>query len=185
MVVSMRGKKVKKSRYRENIFPSNEWKENHKLPERLAVDKPGAYAIVIQLKRCCDLSVGRLGIHPFAPGYYIYLGSALGPGGVRARVRRHLRPTTTKPAHWHVDHILTVGEVVEVWWKFGMERVECLWAARLGNIGSIHIPGFGASDCRCPGHLVRFQDRHSVSKGYLRLGSGYDIAKVRALTPFE
>jgi Uri superfamily endonuclease len=162
--------KVKKSLNKEDIFPASERNENSKLAELLATDAPGAYAIVILLKRRCDLPVGRLGIHSFAPGYSIYLGSALGPGGVRARVQRHLRCTTMKPAHWQVDRLLAVGEIVEVWWRYGKERMECLWSARLSKIGSIQVPGFGASDCRCPGHLVRFEDRNRVSIAYKHLG---------------
>jgi len=37
------------------------------------------------------------------PGYYIYIGSAFGPGGVRARMLRHLR--ADKPKHWHIDYL--------------------------------------------------------------------------------
>jgi len=131
----------------------------------------GSYALVIQFKKPCQLTIGRLGQQQFSPGFYIYTGSALGSGGIRARVQRHLRYTKAKPAHWHVDRLLVVGNIIEVWWKPGTQPMECPWAARLAAIGSIHIPGFGASDCRCPGHLMRFEDRHEISAGFRFLGS--------------
>jgi len=85
-----------------------------------------------------------------------------------------------------VDRLLAVGEMVEAWWKFGMERVECLWSARLSKIGSVYVPGFGASDCRCPGHLVRFEDRNGVSSAYQLLGVDlhrHEMVQARPLAP--
>ena len=131
----------------------------------------GSYALVIQLKNSYQVAIGRLGQQQFSTGLYIYTGSALGSGGIQARVRRHLRYTKAKPPHWHVDRLLDVGNIIEVWWKPGRQPMECLWAARLATIGSIHIPGFGASDCRCAGHLVRFEDRHEITAGFRFLGS--------------
>ena len=126
----------------------------------------GSYALVFRMKHTYNLSIGRLGHHHFLPGYYIYLGSALGPGGITARIRRHLRYSYKKAPHWHVDRLLGVSRISEIWWKAGTESVECLWAVRLAKIGSIHIAGFGASDCRCAGHLVHFNYLNEVSNGY-------------------
>ena len=52
---------------------------------------PGAYAIVLNLPYQVSLRVGRLGEAVFPAGSYIYCGSALGPGGLRSRLGRHLR----------------------------------------------------------------------------------------------
>ena len=131
----------------------------------------GAYALVIHLKQPGQLTIGHLGQQQFSSGFYIYAGSALGSGGIQARVQRHLRYTRAKAPHWHVDRLLAVGKIIEVWWKPGTQSLECTWAARLTTIGSIHIPGFGASDCRCPGHLVRFKNRDEISAGFRLLRS--------------
>ena len=52
---------------------------------------PGSYVLVLQSKNETASSIGRLGILKIMPGYYLYVGSALGPGGVKARVRHHGR----------------------------------------------------------------------------------------------
>ena len=100
------------------------------------------------------LTVGRLGAFEFSPGSYVYVGSALGPGGLRARVARHLR--AEKRPHWHVDALTAIAPVSEVWWAISPDRMECEWARALANLPgvTIPIPRFGASDCRCPGHLL-------------------------------
>ena len=112
----------------------------------------GSYALVLQLDRPAEIAVGRLGVCEFAAGHYVYCGSAL--GGLHARIARHLR--AEKRLHWHVDHLLTVARVVDVWVCESPERLECRLAAHLASRpGASHpVPGFGSSDCRCPSHLV-------------------------------
>ena len=48
---------------------------------------PGTYALMLQADRRQTVQVGRLGQLAVEPGCYVYVGSALGPGGVRARGR--------------------------------------------------------------------------------------------------
>lgn len=115
---------------------------------------PGSYLLRFDLPRPLVLAVGRLGEIRLAPGTLYYAGSALGPGGVAARVRCHLagggRP------HWHVDRLRAVLPVREVWYCHAPERLEHAWAAGLLAGGSVAAVRFGASDCRCPTHLVHF-----------------------------
>jgi Uri superfamily endonuclease len=49
---------------------------------------------------------------------------------------------------------------VAVWLAEGDRRRECAWAAGLARMdgASLPVPGFGASDCRCPAHLIHFPD---------------------------
>ena len=47
---------------------------------------PGTYALVLRVSAPTTLAVGQLGDITFSPGYYVYIGSAHGPGGVKARV---------------------------------------------------------------------------------------------------
>jgi len=123
--------------------------------------KKGAYALVLRCTRPCRVPIGRLGVRSFAPGYYIYSGSALGPGGLRARIGRHLRHKATR--HWHIDALTThpLFEWVAIVWHCTDVREECLGvhAALLLPGATVPVPGFGNSDrratgCRCPAHLV-------------------------------
>ncbi|MFQ5628965.1 MAG: DUF123 domain-containing protein [bacterium] len=101
--------------------------------------------------RC--IQIGRLGEIHTQKGYYIYIGSAFGPGGVRARVNRHLRITDFR--HWHIDYLRPFVQILEVWYSHDQVRREHQWAEIFGLTPGLDIPlnGFGASDCRCPAHL--------------------------------
>ena len=58
----------------------------------------GTYALLLHLDSQRRIAVGRLKEFDFPAGHYVYVGSALGPGGLGARIGRHLRPCTK--AHW-------------------------------------------------------------------------------------
>jgi len=118
--------------------------------------EPGTYVLLLYLFGPFRIPVGRLGTFEVRAGFYLYVGSARGPGGLAARVARHLRHP--KPLRWHVDFLRAYARPVGVWWAEEVERRECVWARVLARLpgASIPIPGFGASDCRCPAHLVHF-----------------------------
>ena len=119
-------------------------------------DRAGTYALILNLERDGDLAVGRLGRFALPAGFYVYVGSARGSGGLASRIARHIRHP--KQLHWHVDYLRANASPVAVWLSEGEQRRECAWAAALAHIegGSIPVPRFGASDCRCPSHLIRF-----------------------------
>ncbi len=121
--------------------------------------RTGAYALVLYLPRAQRLAVGRLGTFRFPQGTYVYLGQAGGPGGLQARLRRHvLGPRTQR---WHVDFLRAYAQPVAWGWRteFGGPDLplECQWSQALAGLPGVFIPapGFGASDCRsgCPAHL--------------------------------
>jgi Uri superfamily endonuclease len=118
----------------------------------------GVYALVWRLVSPLRLEVGRLGRVDLPPGWALYVGSAHGPGGLAARVGRHLR--AEKRTHWHVDALTGRAPVCAVWAVESARRLECAWAgAIMGLAGvSIPVPGFGSSDCRCPTHLFHLPD---------------------------
>jgi len=125
--------------------------------------EPGSYLLILRLAQATTLRVGRLGVFDFPAGYYAYCGSARGPGGLAARVGRHLRGE--KRRRWHIDYLLDVAEVVDVWGETGVERQECAWARRLLDAGGkVIAPGFGSSDCRCPAHLVYLGEAFSLQR---------------------
>jgi Uri superfamily endonuclease len=116
--------------------------------------RSGTYALLLRLERDCALTVGRLGRFRFPAGMYVYVGSARGPGGLSARVARHLR--SPKPLRWHIDYLRPYARPVSAWFAEGDRRQECAWATVLTRLPGavVPAPGFGASDCRCPAHLI-------------------------------
>ncbi|MHC4769190.1 MAG: GIY-YIG nuclease family protein [Planctomycetota bacterium] len=140
------------------------------LPQRRIAGLPGTYALLLHCRRLARLRVGRLGVLRTLPGFYVYVGSALGPGGVGARVRRHER-ASARP-HWHIDYLRLGADLVEVWYAHETRRREHQWASIVSALqgGSVPLPGFGASDCGCASHLFHFDERPSVRvfRGSLR-----------------
>lgn len=126
-------------------------------------DEPGTYALLLRAHRSSIVTVGKLGEFAFPTGWYAYAGSARGPGGLAARVSRHA--AVSKACHWHVDYLRKEVELVEIWYATGLARRECSWADALSALcgGSIPVSRFGASDCRCPAHLIYFTRRPSLS----------------------
>lgn len=123
---------------------------------------PGSYALVLAVPEPLRLEVGRLGWLTLVPGLYVYFGSAMGPGGLQARIRRHLRPD--KVPHWHIDHLTRWVQPFVVHWRaatcgLGPVRLECGWCQRVAQCAGVEAPirHFGSTDCRagCPAHLLR------------------------------
>jgi len=74
----------------------------------------GTYALVVALDRSQHITIGRRGGFHFPAGFYIYIGSALGPGGLSARIGRHL--LAEKRLHWHIDlkNFLSLAETLKL-----------------------------------------------------------------------
>lgn len=125
--------------------------------------KKGTYGLLLHLPESQQITVGRLGDFAFTAGYYLYLGSALGSGGLAARLKRHLR--AEKDPFWHIDYLRQVGVVTAVCWLQSPERYEHEWAAAAQQLpgATIPAPRFGASDCRCPAHLFQFDQPPDLS----------------------
>jgi Uri superfamily endonuclease len=117
---------------------------------------PGTYALFLRLARPARIRIGRLGTFLFPAGRYTYVGSALGPGGLRARLDRHFRHQ--KKLHWHIDYLLECARIASVRVDASGERLECAWARHYLARPDARdvVPGFGASDCRCATHLIYF-----------------------------
>ena len=113
----------------------------------------GTYALLWRCERRVRLPVGRLGTVRLTAGHHVYVGSAFGPGGVRARVARHLR--TDKPLHWHLDYLRASLAPVALCWTHAPERLEHVWAHALATAPGVEaVPGLGSSDCDCPSHFI-------------------------------
>ena len=113
----------------------------------------GSYLLWYYLPRATLLNVGRLGRQSFVRGWYGYCGSAMGPGGLRARLRHHLSPPSRH--HWHIDYFKSSACLREIWLCEGDNREHDL-SFKLTELGAqVPVAGFGSSDCRCISHLVR------------------------------
>ena len=126
------------------------------LPHPTAAELPaesGAYVLVIALDQPLELDIASLGKHRLAPGRYAYCGNARGPGGLKARIGRHLR--RDKAVRWHVDRLTAAGRVVGLHAEAGGNECD-LFAQLTAVLGAwVPVPGFGSSDCRrCPAHLA-------------------------------
>ncbi|HJJ31147.1 MAG TPA: GIY-YIG nuclease family protein [Methanocorpusculum sp.] len=113
--------------------------------------KKGIYCLLVKNSKEQSICVGALGTITFPAGYYIYVGSALGSGGL-SRVSRHIRffrEHYRKPK-WHIDY-LTMNAVLEkTFCAETEERLECVLSAA---VGGDCVPRFGCSDCDCASHL--------------------------------
>ena len=132
-------------------------RERFDLPEQ-----PGTYALLIKLSRRLRLPNARLQRPTLAPGIYVYCGSARGPGGLAARIGRHLR--RDKAIRWHVDHLTMTGRVLDVLClpqdpgvSAQPSESECDIAQGYLLLPGVSMPvaGLGSSDCRkCRSHLL-------------------------------
>lgn len=121
--------------------------------------KGGTYLLALSLPERAEITIGRLGCFAFQSGWYAYTGSALGPGGLEARLARHSRKN--KRTHWHIDYLLECATLKHAWQVECMERLECAWATAICQLPGVQMPitGFGSSDCRCPTHLFYWPGR--------------------------
>ena len=116
----------------------------------------GIYLLIMRLDAdLAGLAIGRLGRCDFAAGYYLYVGSAFGMGGIAARLAHHEHPAKARP-HWHVDYLRPHVALIESWGVATNAHLESCWARRLAAAPEIGIPapGFGASDSDFTSHLL-------------------------------
>jgi Uri superfamily endonuclease len=112
----------------------------------------GIYCLVFR-NPSCTVRVGALGEIPFRKGWHIYVGSALGSGGL-ARLERHVALSRNRDRRpkWHVDWLSTSPSFSLRYTHHAVteERLECRLAEAFGGE---YVAGFGCSDCGCPSHL--------------------------------
>ena len=126
----------------------------------------------MRLPRRRRLEIGRCGTFDFAPGWYLYVGSAFGPGGVKRRTDRHLRRLNfsdvagkSKKPHWHTDHFREAATIEEIWFCHDIPEREHEWSITVHSRlrGEVPVPGFGSQDCEgpspCPSHFFQFARR--------------------------
>ena len=124
---------------------------------------PGSYALLLACSSVHRRRIGRLGRLATRPGCYVYVGSALGSGGVAARVGRHLAAPVRR--HWHVDYLRPATCLTECWLAYDSKRREHEWADVFADMPGASVPlrGFGCSDCACGSHLFFFASPPSIA----------------------
>ena len=117
----------------------------------------GIYCLVFR-NPVCIVKIGALGPLAFRAGWHIYVGSALGSGGLK-RLDRHvaLSAARDKTPKWHVDYLLSDPHFALTFVVSAPtgDRLECSLA---NTLGGPEIAGFGCSDCTCTTHLF-FRER--------------------------
>lgn len=111
----------------------------------------GTYILTLEVLESVTVRVGAIGDRLFVPGRYLYVGSALGPGGLKARLGRHF--SREKKCRWHIDYLVANAEIRGAYYRDDGVRLECAWARWLGRHAEAPVAGLGASDCSCSSHL--------------------------------
>jgi Uri superfamily endonuclease len=109
------------------------------------LSEKGVYCLVFE-NQACRLEIGIKGELSFPAGFHIYVGSALGPGGLK-RVTRHINLSRNKDKKpkWHVDYINLDPSfrLVSAICAITPAGLECSLASRIGGDS---VPGFGCTD---------------------------------------
>ncbi|MBP1909716.1 GIY-YIG nuclease family protein [Methanolobus bombayensis] len=128
------------------------------------ISKKGVYFLIFRNGNC-TLDAGRLKKIEFSKGYHVYVGSALGSGGLK-RLKRHvlLSLEKNKKPRWHVDYLSVSQEfqLISVVYAITDRAVECELAGKLQSGLKNLIPGFGSSDCGCSSHLF-YSRKHPLA----------------------
>ena len=133
----------------------------------------GTYILVLFLNKKQCVTIGKLGQFDFPPGYYAYIGSAFGPGGLASRIGHHIAISSNP--HWHIDYLRFHVELVQVWYCSQMYKREHDWADTMAewHLSQKPVKGFGCSDCRCESHLFYFKLMPNISDFQLLLDKSF------------
>lgn len=117
----------------------------------------GSYVLILRSDITSRITIGKLGKMPVISGFYLYVGSAFGPGGLKARLGRHAK--REKSLRWHIDYLRPHLDLKAVCYSQDPERHEDIWSGQVSKWpdASIPMPGFGASDSQAVSHLFYFR----------------------------
>ena len=138
----------------------------------------GTYILLLQLPLDTTLTVGRLGTFDFPAGWYTYIGSAFGAGGLVGRIKHHLQPSEN--LHWHIDYLRQEAILQEIWLSPDTERREQAWVDLMLEIpgATILVEGFGASDSSQETHLLYFDLKPSLEDFAVGVRRRFPEAKI-------
>ena len=138
----------------------------------IAGSDKGTYILLMKADVKMPVVIGKLGVLNIQHGYYAYVGSAFGSGGLKARLGHHMK-IASKP-HWHIDYLRKEVNLIKIYFDQSGERLENCWAKSLEKIPEAEIPliGFGASDCDAKSHLFYFKGEPDFSVLLTETGVG-------------
>ena len=123
----------------------------------------GIYALIIRIKEKVVINIGKKKKYNFLPGYYIYIGSALGEysNNIENRLKRHF--SNNKKLFWHIDYLLNISkiEAKKALYAKTNQKKECELSSKIMNYSNSDLfKDFGNSDCEagCKTHLFYFND---------------------------
>ncbi|MDX1523321.1 MAG: GIY-YIG nuclease family protein, partial [Anaerolineae bacterium] len=148
----------------------------------------GQYVLLLLLTEDEELTIGKLGTFIFPAGWYAYVGSAFGAGGLTGRLKYHLRPLE-KP-HWHIDYLRQAAIIQEIWLSPDDEKHEEEWVALMLDVpgATVLVDGFGASGSSQESHLIYFDIRPSLEDfavGVRRRFPGARVLRAYGTDPAE
>ncbi|MDD4353164.1 MAG: GIY-YIG nuclease family protein [Candidatus Nanoarchaeia archaeon] len=112
----------------------------------------GAYVLIFEVLKDCEIIVGKLGLTFFKKGIYYYCGSA--QNNLEKRIERHERKE--KKIHWHIDYLTTnknIKMISSEKYENCQKSKECELAQELFKKKYNQIKNFGCTDCKCNSHL--------------------------------
>ncbi len=138
----------------------------------------GQYVLLLHLPGNEQLTIGKLGRFDFPAGWYAYVGSAFGSGGLVGRLKHHLKPV--ERPHWHIDYLRQAAYLQEIWLSPDTERREEAWVDLMLAIpgAAILIEGFGASGSSRDSHLIYFEVRPLLEDFAVGVRACFPEAKV-------
>ena len=137
----------------------------------------GTYILIMKAEMMAQIAIGKLRVLNVRPGYYAYVGSAFGSGGLKARISHHEK--IARRPHWYIDYLRKEIDLIRVYFDDSGERLEFRWAKILEEMPEASIPliGFGASDCDAKSHLFYFKDDPDLS--------GFDFVGADCIRDFD
>ena len=116
----------------------------------------GTYLLFLYISE--EMQIERRGVRiNLEKGFYFYIGSAFGAGGLSSRLHRHVRKQKKK--HWHIDQITMhkASEIVGIAVSIN-QKEECEINQILSGLECfVPINGIGNSDCKenCESHFLK------------------------------
>ena len=130
------------------------------------INMQGSYALILKLKKDSEIKVGSLGKIKFKKGFYCYIGSALGKGGIEKRIGRYERLDKKKKGKikWHIDYLLINPNIsiLSVFIFPSKRKIECKISKIFEKKADKSIKKFGSSDCKCNSHLHYFSSKKKL-----------------------
>ena len=130
------------------------------------INMQGSYVLILKLKKNSEIKVGALGKIKFKKGFYCYIGSALGKGGIEKRIGRYERLNEKKKGRikWHIDYLL-INPNVSIYSILlfpSKRKIECRISKIFEKKADQSVRKFGSSDCRCNSHLHYFSSEKNL-----------------------